>query len=713
MNKELNIKKSSNKWRVVLVIGGIASNVLLFFISNRLRLPFFLDTAGTLIAAALGGLFPGILTAVVSNTICAFIDSNSLYFMIINVLCAIYAAWFSRKYTFKKIGKTLIFALTAGVASGLIGGLLQMLLFDGVQNQIVSDIMIPMQDKLNLPDNLAFCIGNVLINVLDKILTTAGAFCVVSFAPESEVEIVQNSGWRQRPLTVNELKSIRRWGRDVKFSSRLRMTLTLIGASLILVFIMGWIGISLYFEVEENSEINSAWNTVKFTSTLMEPTIIRDVIQNGKNTDNYNNVKELLTTVRSNAYGIQNLYLIRPEEKGARFIVDLPSDIRPVAFGSGQIVAYEDVFTDTAKEILMGGTAGYIESRSLSYWKMTVFYPVKDTKDNVVCMVCADVSLAYMADYMRVFILKVAVILSGYFVLIVAYALWTTDVYSTYPISSMAEMLDRFSKGDDSQESLDENVRKIRALDIRTGDETEKLFQSVCSMTLNQAEQMRSIRRLSDSTAKMQDGLIMTMADMVENRDLDMGAHIQKTTAFVRIILESLKKKGYYAEKLTPKFMSDVVRSAPLYDVGKIKVPDEILRKPGKLTDEEYEIIKTHAAEGKKIMDNAIGTSNGDNYLKEARNMAAYHHERWDGTGYPDGLHGEVIPLSARIMAIADVFDDITSDRVYRKAYPLDEAIEIMKSYSGNIFDPKCLEAFLDAMPEIQVIMMKYDGKNV
>jgi response regulator RpfG family c-di-GMP phosphodiesterase len=365
------------------------------------------------------------------------------------------------------------------------------------------------------------------------------------------------------------------------------------------------------------------------------------------------------------------------------------------------------------KEELFKGEDVYKETRGFGTWTMSVFNPVLNSEGDVICHVGADVSLAYMAVYMRTFIFKVVVILAGFFVLIVAYALWTTDVYSTYPISSMAEMLDRFSKGSDSQQQLDENVREIRALNIHTGDETEKLYRSICNLTLSQAEQMRSIRRLSESTAKMQDGLIMTMADMVENRDYDMGAHIQRTTAIVRIVLDSLKKKGYYAEKLTPKFMSDVIRSAPLYDVGKIKVPNEILFKPGKLTDEEFEIVKTHAVEGKKILDNAISTSNGDNYLKEARNMAAYHHERWDGSGYPEGLHGEVIPLSARIMAIADVFDDITSDRVYRKAYSFDKAIEIMESFSGTVFDPKCLEAFMDALPEIKVIMMKYGNNGI
>ncbi len=688
--------------------------MLLFFIVNRFRIPIFFDTIGTLTVAGFSGLFPGILTAVLTSILCAFFDENALYYMFINVVFAIFSVWYIRKYGFKKVRSAAVFALITGIVSGIAGALLQWLLFGGAQYTPVAELVTPLSEALNLPSGISFSLGNILVSLIDKVVTTAIAFIVFKLIPEKNIAEIYGSGWKQRPLTEEELRNLKGWGKDVRLSARSRMTLTLVSMSFVLIIIMGWIGITLYFDNEKNSRIDSLWNTVEFVSETLDVGKLDNYLQKGRDADGYSETEEMITKITNNAYGVRHLYVIKVGITGARYIFYINRTDDGLSYEPGDKMEFPEGAETEYIDLLLRGNLTYFDRAGLVSWSQEAFYPIYDDAGDVVWYVVADVTLHYMDMYMRNFLLKVTVIMAGFFVLIVAYALWTTDVYSTYPVSSMAELMDEFSnRKTQTQEQLDDDVKRIRALDIHTGDEVEKLYRSICSLTLKQAEQMRSIRRLSESTAKMQDGLIITMADMVENRDSDMGAHVQRTTAYVRIIAEGLKKKGYYAEKMSDKFISDVVRSAPLYDVGKIKVPDEILNKPGALTDEEREIVKRHTSYGKEIMENAISSVQGENYMKEARNMAAYHHEYWDGNGYPEGLHGEVIPLSARIMAIADVFDALTSSTVYKKPYTFDEAVEIIRKGSGTQFDPKCTEVFLESLPEVKVILTKYSSMSV
>ena len=314
----------------------------------------------------------------------------------------------------------------------------------------------------------------------------------------------------------------------------------------------------------------------------------------------------------------------------------------------------------------------------------------------------------FLSDFAREYMIKVMLIFSSYLILILTTGMWISKYYLVFPINSMAAYASEFTEGKDNQIILEEKVKKIKELDVDTDDELENLYNALCKMAEDSAKLMDDMRHQAKSIDQMQTGLIVTMADLVENRDSDTGYHIQKTADYVRIILNGLVKKGYYKNKITPKYISDVVMSAPLHDIGKISVPDAVLNKPGKLTDEEFEIIKTHTTVGKEIMEKVIKTVQGDSYLKEARNMAAYHHEKWDGSGYPEGLKGEVIPLSARIMAVADVFDALASRRVYKDAMPFDKAMDIIRQDAGKHFDPKCAEVFIEASEEVKMVMKRY-----
>ena len=206
-----------------------------------------------------------------------------------------------------------------------------------------------------------------------------------------------------------------------------------------------------------------------------------------------------------------------------------------------------------------------------------------------------------------------------------------------------------------------------------------------------------------ERVSNMQSGMISFMAEVVENRDDNTGGHIRRTAKYVEGIANRLKKQGVYSDVLTDKYMEDMVVAAPLHDIGKIHIPDAVLNKPGRLTDEEFEIMKTHTTAGKELLAHAKEELGESEYLNMAVEMAAYHHEWWNGKGYPYGISGEEIPLCARIMAVADVFDALTSKRCYKDAMPIEKAYSIIREESGTHFDPAVVEAFFSAAEDIKI----------
>ena len=199
-------------------------------------------------------------------------------------------------------------------------------------------------------------------------------------------------------------------------------------------------------------------------------------------------------------------------------------------------------------------------------------------------------------------------------------------------------------------------------------------------------------RKLSE----IQSHIISGMANLIESRDTETGEHVNRTSRYVRIIAEEARAKGIYADQITDHFIILLYTLAPMHDVGKIVVSDQILKQPRRLTKEEFEIMKKHARDGGTVVKKILDGITDEEYIRFAADIATYHHERWDGTGYPLGLKEEAIPLSARIMAIADVYDALISKRCYKDAVSPEEAFEIIKSESGTHFDPKLVEVFLE-----------------
>jgi len=203
----------------------------------------------------------------------------------------------------------------------------------------------------------------------------------------------------------------------------------------------------------------------------------------------------------------------------------------------------------------------------------------------------------------------------------------------------------------------------------------------------------------TEKIKQIQRQIVGSMANVVEARSLETGEHIKRTSQFVEDIAIALKDKWDQnpegRDKLDNREIALMVSAAPLHDVGKISVPDAVLLKPGKLTPEEFEQIKKHPVRGAEIVEEVMRGVETDEYVDLAKDIAKYHHERWDGTGYPEGLKEKQIPLAARIMAVADVYDALTAERCYKKAMPKEKAIEIIQEESGTHFDPEVVDAFL------------------
>lgn len=215
-------------------------------------------------------------------------------------------------------------------------------------------------------------------------------------------------------------------------------------------------------------------------------------------------------------------------------------------------------------------------------------------------------------------------------------------------------------------------------------------------------------RRMQD-TLLVQDLTIKALAEVAETRDNETGNHIRRTQKYVNILALRLQRHPRFANFLTDKIVELMTKSAPLHDIGKVGIPDHILLKPGKLTDEEWTLMKTHSLLGATSIERALRNADRRlDFLDMAMQIAHYHHEKWDGNGYPEGLKGDAIPIPARVMALADVFDALVTRRVYKEAMPFERAKEIIVAERGRHFDPDVADAFLDSFGDFVTIAEKY-----
>jgi len=266
-----------------------------------------------------------------------------------------------------------------------------------------------------------------------------------------------------------------------------------------------------------------------------------------------------------------------------------------------------------------------------------------------------------------------------------------------------------------------EAVDEARGLSLGAVDYIGKPFMAslVKTRVANQLELKRHRDRLDELVRERTRELALTkevtieaMATLAEWRDPETGAHIKRTQLYVRALAEYMAASPKYAPLLDANTIELLYLSAPLHDVGKVSIPDSILQKPGRLTDEEFTEMKRHTTRGRDALAAAERKLGGNSFLRLAREIAYGHHERWDGKGYPQGIAGEDIPLPARLMALADVYDALASRRVYKPALPHDEVASMLWQGRGGQFDPDIVDAFMQLQDTFQDIALRFQDQD-
>lgn len=715
MNADMGSDFRREKRKNFIITSGLcavclALNFLLFGIVSALGLPLYLDNVGIILASILGGYLPGIFVGFMTNIVNCFSDPSSIYYGIISVLNAVIAAYFAEKgwLSFKKPFRLILLALMLAAVGGGLGTILPWML-DGIyfDSESFSKVLV----DWGVSDiYVAQFLGNVIMDVLDKTITVILVMTVYTVIPQRIREMLRFNGWMQNPLSKKEKEELRHIGCR-KISVRTKIMLILIAAMILMGAVATGISFILFSSAAVEQHTKLVTGVANVAAGFVDGDSVDRWLAEGESSEGYAQTEALLENLKASDDEIEYIYVYKVLEDGCHVVFDLDSgDVK----GSdvGYVEKFEDVLTDADVSVLLaGGIPEPIISRGTIYGDvLSVYRPIYTGSGEVAAYAGADVTMSQIDHYERNFFTGMCSLFFAFFIVIFAVVLWVVEFHIVLPVNSMAKSTGSFAFNDN--ETLDKGVENMRQIGINTGDEIENLYNAIVKMAGDSVENLEDIRRKNETIRKMQNALILVLADMVESRDKNTGDHVRKTAAYARVIMKKMKEKNYYPELMTDEFVENVGNSAPLHDVGKIKVSDTILNKPGRLTDEEFTIMQSHAAYGADIIEQVIDLVPESDYLHEAKNLAHYHHEKWNGKGYPDGLSGEDIPLSARIMAVADVFDALVSKRSYKEPFSFEQACDIIRKDAGSHFDPLVADAFLSAEDECRKIAESFGDMN-
>lgn len=692
---------------IVCVIVGTAINLAIILASKQIKIPMFIVSAGTVLISALGGSVPGIIVAFVTNLICGVFNSVYLYYSGINAIVAVAASLMGRRGWYKKGSGIALAIIVLMVTGGALGAALTnfagMLSISGGGSSSLAELFF---STGKVSEDVAVFLANFTIDFVDKSFSVLFAAFALKVLPDSFIGKLRFTGWIQMPETSQDRKERLK----VRLTS-IRFKIAALIATASLLLSIGAVGSAYNLfrknALEQNKKIGA--EIARLAANEIDGDMIDTYFEKGESTEGYAETEKKLYDIYESTTDIQYIYVYQIREDGCHVVFDL--DTPDLEGGNlGDFIDFDEAFKSYIPALLKGERIEPIISDETFGWLLTFYEPVYDSNGVCKAYAAADISMILLNSDSLLFLVQSVSMFLGFFIVILSIGLWIAENGISIPIKALD-----MASGDlsfESEEKRQASLDMIRKLQLDTGDEIENLYRTLLGTVENTVKYINESEHQAEVIKQMQSGLIILMADLVESRDKSTGDHIRKTAAYVRIIIDKLQEEGIYTDRLNDGYIDRVISLAPLHDIGKISVSDAILNKPGRLTDDEYSIMKRHTTEGYNILSNATDIVPETSYLDEAKNLAECHHERWDGKGYPKGLKGEEIPLSARIMAVADVFDALVSKRSYKAPFTFENAMQIIKDGAGTQFDPKIVKVFVDAEDEVRKISEEHSKRE-
>ena len=631
--------RSKSSWKSIaslisVIVVCILLNILGTKLNGALGLPLFIDNIGTILSAMLGGYIPCITVGFFTNIINGFSDSYTIYYCIISVMIAVAVVSFAEKMRRLKIPYILLGIVTFAFLGGVVGGLLTWFI-NGLN--FGEGYAVDMAARINSVVPMGYFLSNLLsvflIDLVDKAIVTVIALVIYKLLPSPLLDFLHTRDWYYLTVFEQSNKHNRK-----RLSLRWKTTLvvaistTLVASAAIGISILQYHN-STIAEFEEDGH-----HAIHVSAEKLNADRIDEYTEKGRTAEGYDDIEELLTTIVKASPDIKFAYIYSVKEDGTHVVFDVDS-AGVEADEPGEVIRYDKSIEKYKDRFLAGESIPTDITDDEDGWLLSVYEPVKNSAGQVKCYIGIDMEMSRLRSDEIAFLAKIISLFLGFLILIRTYAVWLAERHIVKPINAIAHVSRHSSY--DTPEAREKWISMLDALDIRTGDEIETLYEDYKRAAHNTVLYIEEIQHKSEQLTKLQNGLIMVLADMVESRDQCTGDHVFKTAAYTEIILCQMLKEGIYSDQLTEEYIAEVVNSAPLHDVGKVTVSDVILNKPGRLTDEEFRIMQSHTVEGGKIIDKAMAIVDEDSdYLTEAKNLALYHHEKWNGKGYPTGLKG-------------------------------------------------------------------------